>query len=186
MIMQNVISSFTWADYAILIIIGSSVITSLMRGFVREGLSLVTWAVGFWVAFNFNHQLATLLTQYINTPSLRHIASFSILLIVTLVIGSMFSSLLSSIITSTGLSGADRSLGMFFGFARGVLLVGILLLLISLTSFQQDSWWRNSALIGHFQPVTMWLRNFLPDTIKQLSSFIPTTNLVPNSLEIKY
>ncbi|MGL5696201.1 MAG: CvpA family protein, partial [Plesiomonas shigelloides] len=52
-----------WVDYAILGVIGFSALVSLIRGFVREALSLVTWVVAFFVASNFYTELALYFTQ---------------------------------------------------------------------------------------------------------------------------
>jgi membrane protein required for colicin V production len=162
----------TWADYAIVSIVVFSVLISLMRGFVREALSLATWIVAFWIALKFNGTLSVFLAAYIATPSLRIFASFGLLFVFSLILGSLFSFLLSRLIISTGLSGTDRSLGLIFGLVRGTLLVGILLLLISFTSFAQDSWYKNSVAIPHFQPLVTWLKGFLPDTMKQISGLV--------------
>ena len=42
-----------WADYAILIIIGISALISIVRGFIREALSLLGWIVAIWVSVTF-------------------------------------------------------------------------------------------------------------------------------------
>lgn len=165
----------TWADYAIIGIIVSSVLISLMRGFVREALSLTSWIIAFWVALKFNDQLSFILAQYIATPSLRLVASFGILFICTLILGSLVGFLLSRLIVSTGLSGTDRSLGLIFGLVRGTLLVGIILLLISFTSFAKDDWYQHSTVIPHFQSLVLWLKGFLPDTMKQISTLVAQT-----------
>lgn len=169
----------SYADFAIIIVIFMSVIISLSRGFAREAFSLLTWIVAFWIALTFNKQLAVMLEPYIVTPSLRLIASFTILLIVTLIVGGLFGFLFSRLIVSTGMGGTDRSLGILFGFARGILFVGIGLLLLSLTAFTQDAWWQNSVLIPHFAPLITWLKGFLPEKMSQLSSFV---SKVPTSL----
>lgn len=162
----------TWADYAIIAILGVSVIISLIRGFVREALSLGSWIAAFFVAFKFYEKLAVVLSPYISTPSLRVISSFVVLLIITLVLGGLLNFLISRIVTSTGLSGTDKSLGMIFGFARGILLIGLVILLLSSTAFSQDEWWKKSLLIPQFQPMAVWLKGFLPDKMNQLSGFV--------------
>lgn len=167
--------AFTYIDYGIALVIILSITISFGRGFVREALSLSSWIIAFWVAFTFHDQLALLLTPYIATPSLRIMASFSILFFITLLLGALLGFLLSRLIVSTGLSGTDRSLGMAFGLTRGVLLVGIVLLLMSMTSFTQDSWWQNSVLIPHFQPLLIWLKGFLPDKMAEISNFVTST-----------
>lgn len=49
-----------WIDYVIIGIIGFSALVSLIRGFVREALSLVTWGCAFFVASHFYTYLAVL------------------------------------------------------------------------------------------------------------------------------
>ena len=44
------LTSFNWADWAILAVVIVSSLISLLRGFVREALSLVSWAVAFFIA----------------------------------------------------------------------------------------------------------------------------------------
>ena len=52
-----------WIDYAILIVIGLSTLISLVRGFVKEAMSLVVWFAAFFIASQFYLKLATHLTQ---------------------------------------------------------------------------------------------------------------------------
>ena len=52
-----------WFDYAILAVISISTLISLVRGFVREALSLVVWAGAFFVASQFYLDFATFLTN---------------------------------------------------------------------------------------------------------------------------
>lgn len=42
-----------WIDYAIIAVIAFSSLVSLIRGFVREALSLVTWGCAFFVASHY-------------------------------------------------------------------------------------------------------------------------------------
>ncbi|HCM3563337.1 TPA: CvpA family protein, partial [Salmonella enterica subsp. enterica serovar Stanley] len=42
-----------WIDYAIIAVIAFSCLVSLIRGFVREALSLVTWGCAFFVASHY-------------------------------------------------------------------------------------------------------------------------------------
>lgn len=164
-----VITNLNWADYSIIGIIAVSVLISFSRGFVREMFSLFTWIVAFWIGFKFSTQFSDLLSSYIKTPSIRVIAAFIILFVVTLILGSMLNFLITQLIVKTGLSGTDRMLGTIFGIARGVLLVSVILLMASLTAFAQDQWWRSSTLIPHFQWLIIWLKGFLPAKFSELS-----------------
>src|SRR5690606_3406086 len=79
--------SFLWVDWVILAIVFISSMISLMRGFVREALSLVSWIAAFIVARMFHPNMQTLLADTISVPSVRFIAAFLILFVATLVVG---------------------------------------------------------------------------------------------------
>ena len=54
-----------WIDYAILAIIGLSVLISIWRGFTKEALSLAGWIIAFIVAMKFVDNLDVLLEPHI-------------------------------------------------------------------------------------------------------------------------
>jgi membrane protein required for colicin V production len=47
-----------WVDYAIIAVLGLSVLMGLWRGFIGEVLALAVWACAFWVAWLFGPPLA--------------------------------------------------------------------------------------------------------------------------------
>lgn len=153
-----------WVDYAIFGIIALSALISLVRGFMREALSLAAWVLAFWVAWMFFRDLALHL-EWITLPSARLIAAFALLLIATLMVGGLVNFLMCQLVEKTGLSGTDRLIGVLFGAARGALLVAILVLLAGLTPFPNDPWWQQSELIAYFQELAIWLRGLLPPDI---------------------
>lgn len=161
--------AFNWADIAIVGIILVSTIISLMRGFVREAVSLATWIIAVWIAIRFAPLLTDFLSNYIATPSVRTAVAFGGLFLVILIIGSLVNILFSQLVERTGLTGTDRLVGLIFGFARGVLLIGILILLGNFMELTKDPWWQASQLIPHFKPVADWLQSFIPQQINHLS-----------------
>ena len=54
-------TGFNGADWAIVVVVGLSILISLSRGFVREALSLLVWVAAFVVAFLFSAKLSPLL-----------------------------------------------------------------------------------------------------------------------------
>ncbi|MEW7979938.1 MAG: CvpA family protein [Candidatus Sedimenticola endophacoides] len=160
----------TWVDYVIIGILILSALISLVRGFVREALSLAAWVVAFWVAWTFFRELATRL-DWFTVPSVRLGAAFAILFIATLMVGALLNFLMGQLVDKTGLSGTDRLLGMFFGAARGAVLVAILVLLAGLTPFPNDPWWTQSHLIGYFQELAIWFKELLPPDIGERFNF---------------
>jgi len=154
-----------WVDVAIIIIVTLSALISVLRGFVKEALSLVAWVLAFWVAFTFHQNLATILSEYIDTPSLRLISAFALLFVVTLIIAALVNNLISTLVKKSGLTGTDRMLGVIFGIARGTVIVAILVLMAGLTQLPADPWWQDSIFIKHFQEMAIWLKSFLPEDI---------------------
>jgi membrane protein required for colicin V production len=141
-----------WADWAILAILGVSVAISLMRGFVREAMSLAVWLAAFIVAMVFHQQLGLWLTDLIEAPSLRLMAAWLILFVAVLLVGGLVNYLLGQLVDATGLSGTDRLLGMIFGGVRGVVVVTVLLIVLpGILPVEQDRWWNESLLIPWFQ-----------------------------------
>ena len=154
-----------WVDYSILAIIGVSVLISLWRGFTKEALSLAGWVVAAWVALTFSHNLQKLLEPHISVPSLRLVVAFAILFVITLFLAGMVNYLAGHVIKKTGLTGTDRMVGIFFGIARGIVVVALLVLVGGMTPMPQDPWWNEAQLLHYFQDIAVWLRQFLPDDI---------------------
>jgi len=151
--------AMNWVDYTIIGILVVSTLLSLIRGFVREALSLVIWVLGFWVALTYSHALSEQLVEYIATPSIRLGVSFASLFIIVLFIGGFINFFLGQLVQKTGLSGTDRLLGIVFGIARGVLFVALLMLVGSFTKLPADPWWQQSQLMPYFQGITNWLKS---------------------------
>jgi len=157
---------FTWIDFTIIGVVLFSILISVIRGFVREALSLASWILAFWVAITFANPVAGLLENYINNPQLRMGVAFFSLFALTIILGAMLNYLISQVVKRTGLSGTDRVLGMVFGLSRGALIVALFLLLGSLSDFTQAPWWQQSTIIPVFKPISVWLKDFFPDNLE--------------------
>ncbi|PHS69006.1 MAG: colicin V production CvpA [Methylophaga sp.] len=160
-----------WVDYLIIGIILMSAGISIVRGFIKEVLSLASWIVSFWVAMVFHPHLATLLIDYVSTPSIRLFAAFFALFVVTLILGALINHLISQLVEKTGLTGTDRSLGVIFGILRGVAIVTLLVLVAGATPMPTDNWWQNSVLLEHFESLAVWVKNLLPADIAEYINF---------------
>ena len=80
------ISKLIWVDYGIVGVLCLSMLISVMRGFVRECLSLVAWIAAVAVALLFSDSAALFLTPYVSVPSVRLILAFAGLFLVTLML----------------------------------------------------------------------------------------------------
>jgi membrane protein required for colicin V production len=160
----------SWIDFAFIAIIVLSAVISLVRGFVKESISLVTWVVAGFLAFRYFAPLSDMLEPLIAAPTLRGIVAFGLLFVATLIVGAIINFIVTQLVSRTGLSGTDKALGVVFGAARGVLIVTILVLLFSLTPVPQTEAWKDAASIGFFQQLAEWLKTVIPaDTAKNFS-----------------
>lgn len=160
-------------DYIIIAIIAFSIIVSLLRGFVREVMSLASWVAAFIIASRFYPYLANLLTQ-IESEYIRNGTAIGILFVLSLIVGAVVNYVIGQLVDKTGLSGTDRVLGGCFGFLRGVLIVAALLFFLdTFTNFNQTEMWKNSTLIPHFGFIVEWFF----EQLQTNSSFLnlPTT-----------
>lgn len=147
-----------WADWAIIAIFSLSCLIGIIRGFVREALSLVIWVAAVIIAKLFGEQLAALLVNQIESPSLRLMTSYAALFVAVLLLGAMASYLIGALVRATGLSGTDRLLGMVFGAARAFIIVmALLILLPGFLPVDQDQWWHEAQLIPHFLACEDWV-----------------------------
>ena len=160
-----------WVDYLIIGIILISSGISIVRGFIKEVLSLISWIVAIWVAFMFFANFASLLTPYIDTATLRLFIAFFVLFVVTLILGALVNHLISQLVEKTGLSGTDRALGVIFGILRGAAIVTILVLAAGVTPMPSDSWWQNSLLLQHFEDLAICVKQFLPTDVAEHVNF---------------
>ena len=155
----------SWLDIIIVVIIALSALISLVRGFVKESISLVTWILAGVVALRYFSALAGLLEAYIANEMLRNMAAFGVLFIITLIVGAIVNFMMSQLVSKTGLSGTDKALGVVFGAARGVLIVTMLVLLASQTPMPTAEWWQESLAVEYFVQMAEWIAAIIPDDV---------------------
>lgn len=157
----------TLLDYAVLAIIGFSVLLSVIRGLVREVLALAAWAVAFVTAWLFGGQLAALMPAEIPSEELRQLAGFAVLFFVVLLAMSLVAMAASQMVKSAGLAIEDRLLGTIFGVVRGVAVVTILVLLAGATALPDQPFWREAALRPALERVAIVVKSWLPPAVSQ-------------------
>lgn len=160
-----------WVDYTILAILVVSAAISVLRGFLREAISLLGWVLAFWLALTFADDVSGLFAKYVSQPSIRHALAFFAIVVLTLIVTAIVMYFVRLIVDKTEITGTDRALGVVFGIARGVVIVAILVLFAGLTALPKDPWWRESLFLPHFQVLAVEIRSLLPPDVAALFQY---------------
>jgi membrane protein required for colicin V production len=153
----------TWLDAVVAAVLVSSIIISVIRGLVREILSLLGWIAAFVVANRFAENLAGMLPPAVPGVTLRLITAFAILFIGTLIIAALISAAIGMLLRASGLVLADRGLGGLFGLARGVLIILTAVILAGLTALPRQPFWRESFTAPLAEQAVRSIKPLLPD-----------------------
>jgi membrane protein required for colicin V production len=161
----------TLLDLVVVIIVGLSVLLSLIRGLVREVLALSAWIVAFLAANVAAGEVAYWMPEALPTDELRLLAAFVCVFVVVLVAMSVLAILVSRLVKSAGLGVEDRLLGGVFGLARGVMVVMIMVLLAGLTSLPRQAVWRNAVLSDPLEMFAAQIKTWLPAEMAKRITF---------------
>lgn len=153
--------SLNAADWIILTVVSVSTLLSLLRGFIKEALSLLGWILGFLVAMVFAERFAAVLSPAIENPTGRYVVAFAVLFVLTLIAVALLAKLLQSLVAFVGLGALDRVLGLGFGFVRGVFVVlAAVVLLRPIFEPERFVWWQQSQLLPHVLLMESWFVQF--------------------------
>jgi len=158
-------------DYFVLFVIAGSIVLSVLRGFVKELISIIAWIIAFFVAKIYTVELAYLLPEAIPNDEVRYLAAFLILFLCTLLICTLLGIALSQVFKIAGMGWLDRILGGVFGFARGIFIVAIVVMLCGLTSLPQQPAWRSALLSAPFEAIVAKMLPLMPQAVEEKIHF---------------
>jgi membrane protein required for colicin V production len=161
----------TLFDYAVLTIVGASVVVSIMRGFAREVLALAGWVVAFVVANALSGAVAGSFTSVISDGSLRALTAFVAVFVMTLIAASLLAMGVSRLLKSAGLGLEDRLLGSVFGLARGMLIVMVMVLLAGLTALPRQPAWSDAMLSPPLEAFARVIKPWLTQAVSRYISY---------------
>ncbi len=156
-------------DIVILVVAGLSAIVGLVRGFVREVLSLAAWVGAGWLALTFYPDSRAWTLGYIESEMWAGIVAGAGSFLFVLVVLTIIARLISKAVQSSSLVGPlDRTLGMLFGVLRGTVLV-ILGYIFTMMLVDEDSkkpqWAADSRLLPNIEQGAVILLDVVPADI---------------------
>jgi len=148
----------TVADVLILVVLLGSTLIGLLRGFVREAVSLAFWIAAIWAAWHFGRLVEPHLGGLLADPNVAPWVGRLVVLVLVLLTGWIVGLLLGYFTRSMGLGPLDRVIGLLFGIVRGALLVGLMIIGAELLHLNHEEWWNRSKLIPYGETAGDWLR----------------------------
>lgn len=161
---------------------------ALMRGFTREVLSLVAWgaaAVGAYFAIR-TPEMVGFAGQYLQPEIVAKIAVGGAVFLIVLIVVSLISVKLSDVVVDSAAGAFDRTLGFFYGLARGLVLVVIAYLFYGwlIPIDRQEDWVKNARTLPVIQSVGEVILSMVPpDIAETLTNSSILTNQAPPSTQ---
>ena len=152
----------TAVDWILLGVLLFSMVLGAWRGLVYEVLSVLGWAVSFYVAQWFAPQVATLLPLQSASDPVRYAAAFVLIFIAAVFAAGLLAFLLKKLIEAIGLRPVDRTLGAAFGLLRGLILLLAATVVMDMTALKSSDWWQASRGAAALTATLQGLKPVLP------------------------
>jgi membrane protein required for colicin V production len=155
----------TLLDLIVLGVMLLSGLLAMIRGFMREILSIAAWgAAALTTLYAFNKLLPTA-KSYFNNDTVAAVAVVAGVFVGTLIVVSIITVRISDMILDSRIGALDRTLGFLFGLARGLLIIVVAFLFFVwlVPDKQQPDWVRNAKSRVVLQGTGDWLMSLLPD-----------------------
>lgn len=130
----------TLLDGIVIVIVITSAVLAMVRGFVREVLSVGSWLIAAVAAYLFHEPVVPLVKPYIASDTVAVIVAAAVIFFVALIVASYVTMKVSDLVVDSRLGTFDRLLGFGFGAVRGLVLLVVALLFFSWLVPSPPSW----------------------------------------------
>jgi membrane protein required for colicin V production len=163
---ESAVMSLTPFDFAVIAVILISAILAMVRGFVREVLSIASWLIAAVAAYYLYEPLRGLIQPYIESEQLATIVSVAVIFIVVLVIATYVTVKIADVVIDSRVGSIDRIFGFAFGAVRGALLVVVAYALFVWLVEDQPAWIADAESRPLLVDLSERLIAVLPDDIE--------------------
>ena len=156
---------FDWVILAVFIV---STLVGMMRGFVKEALSITSWIVSIWLAITYSSAAGDFIASYVSIPAsiFRTTAGFVLIFVGTLFVFSLANYLISKVLVRGPIKSTDRVLGLGFGALRAAAVVVLILIIARGMGMESSDWWQNSKYLSYFEPTANYVESLLPSQMQ--------------------
>jgi len=149
-------------DFAVLAIIGISVLIGLWRGVASEILALLAWMAAFLAAREFGRDAGALAGKWIADAAMQTAAGMAVVFVGVMLLFALGRYIVSLLLRAVGLGLLDRFLGGVFGIARGVLIAFVVVLAGGMTALPKEPAWREAMLAPPLETAVIAVKPWLP------------------------
>jgi membrane protein required for colicin V production len=155
----------TLLDIVLIVVMLISGLLAMVRGFMRELLSIVAWVLAAGATLYAYSKLLPLAKQYLNNDIVAAVAVVGGVFLLTLLIVSVVTVRISDIVLDSRVGALDRTLGFLFGLARGLVIVVVAFMFFSwlVPDRSQPEWVRNAKSRVVLTGTGQWLMSMLPE-----------------------
>ena len=154
----------TWLDFLLLGVMLVSGLLAMIRGFMREVLSIAAWAAAAVATVLLYNRLLPMAKANISSDMLAAAAVIGGVFLITLLVVSILTVRVSDMILDSRIGALDRTLGFLFGLARGLIIVVVAFLFFSwlVPGNKQPEGVRNAKSRVVLENTGEWLQALLP------------------------
>lgn len=153
-----------WVDIVLLVILVLTLIMGIVRGLMRQIIGILSVVVGLLLAVNYYEVATEFIGQVITNEFLAEFLGFLTIFVLILLIGWLISLAVPRLLKGP-FKGLDHILGGFFGFVKGVIICGILLLALMVFPFDMEAV-EDSTLAPVCKTITKSLISLIPEDVK--------------------
>jgi membrane protein required for colicin V production len=155
----------TLLDIFLLVVMLISGLLAMIRGFMREILSIGAWGIAALATLYSYSRVLPMAKQYFNSDMVATGVSVGGIFLITLLIVSIITVRISDMILDSRVGALDRTLGFLFGLGRGLIIVVVAFLFFSwlVPERSQPEWVRSAKSKVVLQSTGQWLMSMLPD-----------------------
>jgi len=158
-------------DLAVIAVIALSAVFAYARGFVREALSIAAWLFAGAAGYYAYPLAAPTLARFVPGGMVANVAAFCLVFVVALILFHLVAKTLAGQVKRSPLSPVDRSLGLIFGIARGLVLVCIAYLPLAwIPPADQPRWFTQARTLPFLAAGAATLQNLIPHAARPAAS----------------
>lgn len=173
-------------DIIVLLIVLASVLIAFLRGFIREVLTIIGIIGGLGAAYVGGPYFKPTMRGWLGVVEdakteeqdklfdlipyiyVADALAYGAIFVVFVVLLSFLSHFLAEFVSKIGLGALDRTLGVIFGLARGLLLIGIIYLPVYANASTEDKqkWTEGAKSAPYLEAISGWIYGFVPEDMR--------------------